>query len=231
MLPDELLDLSAIRAEIERRKRNKFFSLFPETGPLRRELYVKHMEFFRAGNQHRERAFIAGNRVGKTITGAYETTAHLTGLYPEWWEGRRFEAPTNGWAAGDTNLTVRDIIQHELLGPADALGTGMIPAHLILGTSKKSGVAHAVDTVSVRHVTGGVSVLGLKSYAEGRANFQGTAKHFIWPDEEPPMDVWIEMLMRTMIVPDDPRGGIAYLTFTPLSGWSEVVDSFLGAKT
>jgi phage terminase large subunit-like protein len=202
--------------------------MFPETGPLRRELYVKHLEFFRAGAQHKERAFIAGNRVGKTVTGCYEDTLHLTGLYPEWWEGRRFPCPTEGWVAGDTNLTVRDILQKELLGEWDNFGTGLIPRDSILDWTRKSAsVPNAVDSVFVKHVSGGVSKLGFKSYAEGRANFQGTAKHFVHFDEEPSIAVWTEALMRTMIVPGDDRGGIAYLTFTPLLGWSDVVTQFL----
>src|SRR5437016_6118277 len=78
-------------------------SYFPSSGPLCRELYAKHMEFFKAGAEYRERAFIAANRVGKTLAGAYETTLHLTGDYPEWWKGRRFTQPVMGWAAGDSS--------------------------------------------------------------------------------------------------------------------------------
>ena len=58
---------------------------------------------------------MAGNRVGKTSQ-AYETTCHLTGHYPTWWEGSVFHGPVKAWAAGKTNETTRDIIQVELLG-------------------------------------------------------------------------------------------------------------------
>lgn len=202
--------------------------MFPTTGTLRRELYTKHLEFFAAGAAHKERAFIAGNRVGKTRTGCYEDTLHLTGQYPDWWEGRRYKCPTDGWVAGDTGKTTRDILQLELLGRWGDFGTGLLPRDCILDwTPKGSGVPRAVDQLMVRHVSGGVSVLGFKSYAEGRENFQGTAKHFVHFDEECSLEVWTEALMRTMIVPGDADGGIAYLTFTPLLGWSEVVTSFL----
>jgi phage terminase large subunit-like protein len=223
-----------VQAELEARRRSrqrrKIDTYFPDTGPHRRSLYPKHLEFFRAGAEHRERAFVAGNRCGKTIAGAYEVACHLTGEYPAWWEGRRFEVPTDIWAAGDTNKTVRDIITHELLGPANQRGTGMIPGDSIVDISTARGVADAIDTVFVQHVSGFVSTLGFKSYSEGRANFQGTSKHLIWFDEEPPMDVYVEALMRTMVVPGDDRGGLCILTFTPLSGWSEVVNSFLGSE-
>lgn len=153
---------------------------------------------------------------------------HLTGLYPEWWTGRRFACATDVWVAGDKNLTVRDILQLELLGKWGDFGTGMIPGELLLDWSRKSGIADAVDSVYVKHVTGQASLLAFKSYAEDRASFQGTAKHLIWFDEEPPIDCYREALMRTMVTPGDARGGLCILTFTPLQGWSEVVDSFLG---
>lgn len=71
--------------ELERTlsKRTKIDSYYPDSGPLRRELYPKHMEFFRAGRNRRERAFIAANRVGKSEgVGGYEMVLHLTGKYP-----------------------------------------------------------------------------------------------------------------------------------------------------
>ena len=187
------------------------------------------MEFFKASAAYNEIAFIAGNRTGKTVAGAYATTLHLTGLYPDWWEGRRFERPISAWAAGGTNKAVRDILQFELLGPTHERGTGMIPGDLIADVATSRGVADAVDTVYVRHVGGGLSALGFKSYMEGRENFQGTAKHVVWFDEEPPKDVYGEALMRTMIVPGG-GSGVVMLTFTPLLGWSDVVDAFLGEK-
>jgi hypothetical protein len=30
---------------------------------------------------------MAANRAGKSTVGCYETTVHLTGRYPAWWEG------------------------------------------------------------------------------------------------------------------------------------------------
>jgi len=203
--------------------------LFPATGPLRRELYTKHLEFFRAGREHRERLFMAGNRRGKTVAGAYELTLHLTGLYPDWWEGRRFDGPIDAWAAGETSRTVRDIVQHELLGPSHAHGTGMIPAHTILRVTSSRGAADAVDSVYVKHVRGGVSSLGFKSYKEGCKNFQGTSKHVIWFDEEPSLEVYTEALMRTMKVPGTDEGGLMIVTFTPIQGYTDLVESFLGA--
>jgi phage terminase large subunit-like protein len=234
-LPDDQIDgfLLQLRALEDAEKYGRFNALFPEVGPLSREGYDKHLEFFRAGAKFRERCFMAGNRVGKTVAGSYEMTCHLTGNYPDWWEGRKFHGPIKAWAAGKTNETTRDIIQVELLGNITFSGqrklvdgTGLIPktsldmepGHL----SWKAGVADLVDMIKVRHRTGGLSELGLKSYQQGRGSFEGTARHVIWFDEEPPLDVYGEALIRTATTK-----GMIMLTFTPLEGMSDVVQEFL----
>jgi phage terminase large subunit-like protein len=225
--PERLVLISALetlQACIERAKRRKLFSLYPDRGPLRRELYAKHLQFFAAGTQHTERAAIAANRVGKSFgIGGYETTVHLTGHYPDWWRGRRFDHPTDAWAAGDTTETTRDIIQLILLGPPGEYGTGLIPGADIVGDpTHRGGVAQAVDTVRVRHVSGGTSTVGFKSYDQGRRKFQGTAKHVVWLDEEPPEAVYSECMARLMTT-----RGLMISTFTPLEGLSNVVLKYL----
>lgn len=212
----------------------KAHHIFPDDGPIARHLYPKHMEFFRIGATFRERCFMAANRVGKTVAGSFEMRCHLTGLYPDWWEGRRFTRPIKAWAAGGTNEDTRDIIQMELLGEVTSghnsgrkslTGTGMIERDLLDldRITWKQGVQDLVDTIRVQHVTGGWSTLGFKSYNQGRRSFQGTARHVVWLDEEPPLDVYSECLIRTATT-----DGIVMLTFTPLEGLSEVVLGFLG---
>jgi phage terminase large subunit-like protein len=201
---------------------------YPDSGPLRRELYPKHTEVFRAGRDYSERLLIAANRIGKTEgVGAYETTLHLTGQYPDWWEGRRFTGAITAWVAGDTSKTVRDIVQVKILGQHGEWGTGMIPGDLIVGRpTAKPGIPDAVETVHVRHTSGRNSTLVFKSYEQGREAFQGTEIEMIWLDEEPPLSIYTECLMRTMSTGSFP-GGCVLLTFTPLLGWTEVVELFL----
>lgn len=232
--------LQLLREREKRKHQRRFYTLFPDEDTVQpdgsmvyaREKYAKHLEFFEAGARYRERAAICANRVGKTFgMGGYESTAHLTGDYPDWWNGRRFSHPVRGWAAGKTNETTRDILQSTMLGEIAykgarkvVTGTGLIPGALIGGITWKQGVADLVDTVKVRHKSGGWSVLGFKSYQQGRGSFEGTAQHFIWPDEEPPLDIYGECLIRTATT-----GGIIYMTFTPLEGISETVLQFLPA--
>lgn len=219
-------ELYCLRQERQRRaEQNKLVTFYPDTGPLRRELYPRHLEFFQAGAAHRERCFLAANRVGKTEgVGAYELALHLTGHYPHWWSGRRFKEPIDAWAVGDTSKTVhREILQPKLLGKPGRLGTGMIPGKAIIRGVPKPNVPEAIETVYVRHASGGESVLTLKSYEQGRESFQGAEKHVIWLDEECPKPIYTECLIRTMTT-----NGLLILTFTPLKGLTELVKDFLG---
>lgn len=233
--PEEVAALlKEVQAVVDAERFGKFYTYFPDEGPLRRELYPKHLEFFRAGKLYTERLLLAANRVGKTECGAYESTCHLTGQYPHWWDGRTWNRPIRMWAAGDYNETTRDVIQKKLLGGVEwhgdkkgVDGTGMIPRDVILQDTItwKAGVPDLIDTVKIKHKLGGESVLGLKSYQQGRRSFQGTEQDLIWTDEEPPEDVYNEMLIRLMTT-----SGMALLTFTPLNGWTKVVESFYPDK-
>src|SRR6188472_4238853 len=210
--PEELLE-AAYQARA-RRQRKKLEYFFPSEGPYRRELYPKHMQFFAAGGTHepipgccppecdgtahKERLFLAGNRTGKTEAGAYETTLHLTGKYPAWWTGKRFDKHIKAWACSDTSKTLKGVLQEKFLGSPSKRGTGMIPADDIVYTTNKAGVAEAVDTIYVRHVSGDVSSVQLKSYEEGAASYYGSSIEVGWADEEPPLSIWTEMLVRTM---------------------------------
>ncbi len=217
----ELLQL--LEEKQRRASRRKIYAYYPDKGPLRRELYPKHLSFFEAGVKYRQRLMLAANRVGKTEgVGLYELVWHLTGDYPEWWTGRRFDRPIKAWAAGDTGKTVREILQAKLLGPVGQWGTGLVPGDTIERISRGAGVADSVDSIYVRSKFGGLSQLTLKSYDQRRESFQGTEQDVILLDEEPPMDIYTECLLRTMT-----NNGMLMLTFTPLMGMSEVVLAFL----
>jgi phage terminase large subunit-like protein len=193
--------------------------------------YPKQLEFFKLGKTKTERLLMAGNRLGKTMAGAYETACHLTGLYPDWWEGRRWNCPVKAWAAGVSTTAVRDVSQFQLCGPPeveDEFGTGFIPRDCFLGrpTLARGAVSGAFDTARVRHFTDGVedgiSTLQFKSYEQGRMKFQGASLDFCWPDEEPPLDIYTEMCTRFAAT-----RGMSFMTFTPLLGMSDVVVRFL----
>jgi phage terminase large subunit-like protein len=214
-------------------------SVRPDQGPTCRKLYKKALRFFEAGTSYPERGFVAANRIGKTDTAAYEVRCHLTGRYPHWWKGRRWDRPTDWRAAGDTMLTTRDILQKALLGPHEGVPvkawTGMIEAKYIDEVTRKSGgITNCVDTIHVRHISGGVSRLSFLSYDMGRRVFQGFECDGFWLDEEPPdpaekaeasasgsSDIYGECLLRTMTT-----DGVVIATFTPLRGWTSFMRAY-----
>ncbi len=188
------------------------------------------MEFHAKGIEpNRERLFMAGNQLGKTWSGAAELAMHLTGRYPDWWEGRRFDAPITAMAGSVSTELTRDGVQRLLVGsPQDESqwGTGMIPKEMLNDWNRRMGTANALDTLTVRHKAGGLSTVLFKAYEQGREKWQANTVHVVWFDEEPPMDVYSEGLTRT-----NATQGVVYLTFTPLMGMSEVVRRFLNEQT
>lgn len=184
--------------------------------------YEKQAEFHAAGLSHRERLLMAGNQLGKTLAAGFETAMHLTGRYPGWWRGRVFDRPVNCWAAGVTGTGTRDNPQRILLGRSGEFGTGAIPKDDIVSHSLARGMADAVDTIRVRHRSGGTSSLTLKTYEQGREKWQGETLDWLWFDEEPPQDIYTEGLTRT-----NATGGLVCITFTPLMGITDVVKRFI----
>lgn len=187
--------------------------------------YAKQREFHTLGEAFRERLFMAGNQLGKTVAGAAECAMHLTGEYPDWWEGKRFDRPVILIAGSESAELTRDGVQRLLVGPPDReeeWGTGFIPQRCIVARTRRTGVSNALDTVTVSHVSGGQSTLYLKSYDQGRTKWQANTVDFVWFDEEPPEDVYFEGITRT-----NATKGSVMVTFTPLKGMSAVVARFL----
>jgi phage terminase large subunit-like protein len=188
--------------------------------------YAKQRLFHNNGAKYRERLFRAGNQLGKTWASAYEIAIHLTGQYPDWWQGRRWNRGVTGWALGESMESTRDTLQRLVLGRPEEWGTGTIPADSIIQIKRAQGVADSVDCVYVRHISGGISRLYFKSYEKGRTKLQGETLDFAALDEEPPLGIYMEVLTRT-----NATGGIVWITFTPLLGMTEVVLLFLKNPT
>lgn len=188
--------------------------------------YPKQQEFHKAGAIHRERLFMSGNQLGKSLAGAMEWAMHLTGIYPEWWEGKRFSHPVKLWASGESTTFTRDNAQRLLVGPPERpeeWGTGTIPGDLIVGVPNRArNIVNALDSVVVRHRTGKASSLGFRTYDQGREKWAGETLHGVWFDEEPEIEIYTEGLTRT-----NATDGISIITFTPMRGLSEVVRIFL----
>lgn len=219
-LPTKRELVRALEAQVKARLRHRLAGWRP---------YAKQREFFELGTTKRERLLMAANQTGKSEAGAAEMAYHLTGDYPSWWTGRRWDRPITAWTGGESAQAVRQIQQNKLLGPAglpEMQGTGLIPKANILRVTASHGIADSVDTLHVRHKSGGVSVLGFKSYEMHKAKWAGATLDLIWLDEEPPMDIYSEALTRITAT-----AGMLYVTFTPLLGISEVVGRYLHDKS
>lgn len=208
-------------------------NFYPDEGPFRRELYPKHVAMLHAGAEHSERAAMGGNRVGKTVgIGGYETALHLTGLYPPWWEGHRFDRKILAWACGTKSSKVRDVNQRKLIGglkriATTTLGMGaLIPRRCIGRITRKSGVTDAVDQVVIKHRLGFDNLLTFKSYEEGRTAFEAEAVDWIWLDEEPTKPIYDECKARLLTT-----RGLILSTLTPVEGMTEAVMGLLEGTT
>lgn len=209
--------------EVERR--TKYYRMFPETGALRRELYQKHLEFFRFGASKKFRLFLGATGCGKTEgAGGYEAVCHLTGIYPSWWEGKRFSKPVVMWIGANTNETFRDSVQIKLFGKREEWGTGLIPGAL-LGKPRFNGTpADSLDFCYVKHVSGRWSKVTAKPYSAGRESFEASDIDVIWLDEEPTGEIVSSASGRFRGETSD---GILFMTYTPFDGITDVVQRFV----
>jgi phage terminase large subunit-like protein len=181
--------------------------------------YQKQAEFHAMGAEKRERMLSAGNQLGKTLSAANEVAMHLTGRYPDWWQGKRFTT-ANHWLAGsESGELTRRGVQRYLFGrdPKQDPGTGAIPADAIVDLSWSRHVNDFIDTAKVRFEDGTVSTISLKSYDQGRGKWQADTVDGIWFDEEPPEDIYMEGMTRT-----NARMGSIVVTCTLLKGMTSI---------
>lgn len=185
--------------------------------------YAKQLEFHARGLTKRERLLMAGNQTGKTYAAGNETAFHVTGLYPEGWQGWHCRHAPRGWVGSVTSELTRDGAQRILLGPIGSWGSGTIPKDLILDIKRARGVPDAVETILVKHDTDDTAQITFKAYSDGREAWQAETLDFVWYDEEPPEEIYTEGITRT----NNTKGRV-YMTFTPLLGMTSTVMRFFG---
>ena len=181
--------------------------------------YPYQLEFH--NDKGKFRCLRAANRIGKTHSGGAEVGYHATGIYPDWWQGRRFDHPVKIICGGKNNEKTRDIIQAALFGdPTDenSWGTGWIPKMLIGRAMRKPGVPDAKYHVLVKHVSGGYSKISLLAYDMGKETWMAHKADYNGLDEEPPEDI-MSQAIRSIV----DTGGSITMTFTPENGTTGVV--------
>ena len=125
---------------------------------------------------------------------------------------------------------VRDSLQRKLCGDLD-FGSGLIP---LSSFAKKPvmvpGGTGSIDTAYVTHETDGkvdgVSSISFKTFEQRRAKLQSESVYLVAIDEQPPEDVFTELLARTSAV-----DGHIIVTYTPITGPGGVTYKFLSESS
>ena len=181
------------------------------------KIHKKQMEFHKTDKKNRW--VFGGNRTGKTECGAVETVWLLRGNHPF----KENKKNVSGWAVSLSTQVQRDVSQSKIL---QYLNPDWIEDIVMLSGKKDNPSSGIIDKIYIKNVFGGVSTLGFKSCDQGREKFQGTSLDFVWFDEEPPYDIYLECKMRVL-----DRSGMLFGTMTPLKGLTWVYDEiYLNSK-
>jgi phage terminase large subunit-like protein len=212
-LKNSLMDLSITVADDMRYNQLKYFRPFEH-----------QLTFFKTGTSER-RGILAANRIGKTVSTCFETAMHLTGQYPDWWEGHRFNGPITAMVAGEGWSQVALVLQNELLGTQDIklqdnIGTGAIPRDSIIVDTMRNDGANCIGC-EIKHVSGGKSYLLFANYTQEVRQLQGFKLNLAVFDEQPPDDFFSEIVTRTATTQ-----GKVLCSFTPLKGLNGLVSKF-----
>lgn len=217
----ELSDILALIDKYEEIKKygGHMVGWFEPGTPYGIDKLPKHKAFFDAGLKYKVRATIAANRVGKSQMTTFEATCHATGIYPDWWKGIKYRRPVKIWACGISWGQVKEALLKKFYGPSGNPGTGLLPRDSIVATAAATGITGALESITVKHISGGNSVISFKTYEQGIRAFQGAEVDFILLDEEPPFDIYNECYVRMATIPD----ARLVFSFTPQMGLTQIL--------
>ena len=193
------------------------------------EPYPFQSKFYSLGKDEPVRALIAANRVGKTYSASIEVAMHLTGKYPEWWDGKRWDKPIRAIATSVTSSQVRDVLQNEFVGTpnrdlVDEVGTGVIPRDCIDVDKSAKARDGAFSELAIKHVSGGYSTLKFFSYAQGMEPLQGWRCEIAYVDEQDKNN--FDLIFSELVKRISTTDGLMIATFTPLQGVTNIVREF-----
>lgn len=202
---NKLQKLLQINSELSARNYNALANY--NTGKI---VHKKQLEFHKSTK--RNRWVFGGNRTGKTECGAVETIWLARGNHPY----KNNKPNTVGWVVSLSTRVQKEVAQDKIL---KYLNKSWI-ADIIMKQGKKGSAEYGViECIVVKNVFGGLSKIYFKSCEEGREKFQGSSLDYVWFDEEPPQDIYIECRMRVL-----DRCGQIFGTMTPLKGLTYIYD-------
>ena len=187
--------------------------------------------FYDAGAWAKQRMIIAANGVGKSQSVCAELAAHVTGEYPDWWSGVRYER--GGWEAWigsiDNDMQKRGP-QRALIGRdlSEMIGTGLIPARCIVDFDRRqAGVKDVVDTVVCKHASGEKVIIKWLTYEQGWRKWQSGDPRIVLMDEEPDeSDVRQTPILSEILTRLVRNSGILLVGYTPLLGDTALTTHF-----
>lgn len=187
-----------------------------------------HKDMFEAGKTERVRGVLSANRTGKSYAASAELAMHLTGLYPSWWNGHRFDRPIDAMALGSSwsQMMGQKAIHELFFGPAYDIGSGWIPKNCIVDT-RGAGQLGAIGFAQIKHISGGISTLKMATYGQGDSNIMGSALSFFLVDEDPNDATIINQLIKRGWSIPDSRG---LVVMTPEHGLTKSVEMFWDEK-
>jgi phage terminase large subunit-like protein len=194
-----------------------------------KSLYEWQRRFIAATADNRSCMLMAANRVGKTRTGLVVDAIHLTGEYPDDWQGHRFSHAPRCWLLGYSMEKTRDLLQMELFGRMEGgeFAGGLIPKEKIVGWLSATGTSGAMREVRVKHSSGFESICQFWSYSQGQHALMGDSVDFYHIDEEPRDKAIFPQVLTRTATGDKGKGGRGILTFTPENGRTELVVQFM----
>lgn len=167
-------------------------------------VHQKQLQFHKSTK--RNRWVFGGNRTGKTECGAVECLWLARGIHP-YKENKEY---VDGWIVSLSTQVQRDVAQKKILHYIDP---SWIEDIVMLQGRKDSPENGVIDTIKIKNISGKTSTIGFKSCDQGREKFQGASLDFVWFDEEPPFDIYLECKMRVI-----DKCGEVFGTMTPLKG-------------
>lgn len=197
---DLLKKLDAVTREILKRYNKNALKRY-NTG---KKVHSKQMLFHKC--LKRNRWVFGGNRSGKTECGAVEAIWLARGIHPF----RKNKKCVNGWIVSVSRQVQREVAQSKILHYLNP--DWIVDVCMVEG--RKEGYENGIiDYIVIKNISGADSKIYFKSADQGREKFQGASLDFVWFDEEPPYDIYLECVMRVF----DKKGDI-FGTMTPLKG-------------
>lgn len=219
-LPDDQKEKALeILEELHRRKlENKVDDFVP---------YGWQRELVKSTNSYSDINVMAANRVGKTYSMAMILSIILTGRYPDWWNGRKWDKPMKVLVSGWTAQAVRDTTQLHLMGELGDWGTGALPKECIDFNNilKYSQPSQAIDTVRVKHKNGHWNTILFRNYEQGHEKIMGQAFDLAWLDEQCKDEYYNQALTRLL-----DKKGLMINTFTPEMGLTLRLGNILDSR-